>query len=296
MRVTDSMIFQQGAADAAAAAARAQDAANQASTGLKLAHPGDDPGGAGLVALNDGIAARATAIGSAAGQAADELGAADGALNSVTNALARAQQIATQFGSAGYSAQQRSDAALEVQGLTSSIVASLNTKVGNRYIFGGTLDNAEPFNAAGTYLGDANVRKVEVAPGVLQDASVRADVALKGVGGGTDVLATLNQLATDLSNNNQAGVASALTGLTAGTDQVAAARAQAGTDTSALDTAVTVNQAAHDQAVAASSKLTDADPIQANSDLALAQRALEASLTATASTFKLTLLNYLTTT
>ena len=70
-------------------------------------------------------------------------------------------------------------------------------------------------------------------------------------------------------------------------------RGQAGIYMNAFDTAVTVNQRAQDDATVLSAKLTDADVIDANSQLALAQRALEASLTATATGFRLTLLNYL---
>jgi len=293
MRVTDRMIYDRGAIDAAAARSRAEDAVSVASTGLRLRHPGDAPADAGLVVLNDGQAARASAIGAAAAAAGDELTAVDSALGDVSNQLARAREIAMQLGSAGYSAQQRADAATEVQGLLASIVASLNTQVSGRYVFGGTLDGTPPFGANGSYAGDASVRQVEIAPGVMQAASVRADVAFKGAGGGTDVLAALGQLVTDLATNSQAGVAGALTALDAGTTQVAAARQQAGTSMSVLDTAVNVNRTARDEAVTRSSRLTDADPIDANTQLALAQRALEASLTATAQSFKLTLLDFL---
>jgi flagellar hook-associated protein 3 FlgL len=62
---------------------------------------------------------------------------------------------------------------------------------------------------------------------------------------------------------------------------------------SAFDTAITVNQRAGDDARTLSAHLTDADVIEANTELALAQRALEASLTATSQSFKLTLMNYL---
>jgi len=293
MRVTDRMTYDRAAVDASAARTRADEALTLASTGLKLRSPGDAPADAGLVTINDGLAARAAAIGSGAQAASDELSATDAALNDVTNGLARAREIAVQMSNSSYTAQQRADAAGEVQGLLSSLIASLNTQVSGRYVMGGTLDGTPPFGPTGAYAGDANVRQVEVAPGVLQAASVRADVAFKGVGGGTDTLTALSQLVTDLQANNQPGVQSALTALDAGTSQVAAARQQVGTSMAVFDSAVTINKAAHDQAVTRNSHLTDADPIEANTQLALAQRALEASLTATASSFKFTLLNYL---
>jgi flagellar hook-associated protein 3 FlgL len=293
MRVTDRMLFDRASRDSGAARTRLETAISRASTGQRLIHPGDDPAGAGLVTLHQAAAARAGAIMGAAQQAGDELLGVDTALDDVTNALARAREMAVQFASAPYTAAQRVAAAGEARSLLDRMLAALNTKVGNRHVMGGTLDGQPPFDAAGNYLGDANVRQVEVAPGVLEDASVRADVAIKGVGGGVDVLATLGRLVTALQANDQAGVKATIGDLAAGTDQVAVARTQAGHAMAAFDVAAEVNRAARDEAVVRASHLTDADVIDANSQLALAQRALEASLTATASGFKLTLLDYL---
>ena len=49
-----------------------------------------------------------------------------------------------------------------------------------------TARGAAPPAAADALTGDANTRRVEIAPGILQDASVRSDVAFKGAGGGID--------------------------------------------------------------------------------------------------------------
>jgi flagellar hook-associated protein 3 FlgL len=293
MRVTDGMIFNNALRDGGAARSRLEAAIGPASTGKRVVHPGDDPAAAGLVTQATAQEARADAIGTAAQRAGDELAAADGALGDVTNALARARELATQFASAGYTAAQRASAADEVKSLQAQIVSALNAKVGGRYLMGGTLDGQPPFDAAGNYAGDGQVRQVEIAPGVLQDASVRADVALKGAGGGVDVLATLGTLQTALRANDQAGVAATLTPLATSTDQVAVGRSQVGNAMAAFDTAVTVNQAARDLARSQASHLTDADAIEANTRLALAQRALEASLTVTSQGFKLTLLDFL---
>lgn len=293
MRVTDRMLFDRAARDGGAARSRMEAAIGRASTGQRLVHPGDDPAGAGLVTLHQAAAAQADAIGAAALQAGDELAAVDTALNDVSNALARARELAVQFASDPYTAAQRTAAATEAQSLLDRILAALNTKVGNRYVMGGTLDGRPPFDSAGNYLGNANVRQLEIAPGVLEPTSIRADKAVKGAAGGVDVLTTLRALVTALQSNNQAGVQATITPLATGTDQVAVERTQAGNAMATFDMAAQVNRAARDDATTRAAHLTDADAIEANTELALAQRALEASLTATASGFKLTLLNYL---
>jgi len=293
MRVTDRMLFDRAVTDGGAARARLEAATARAATGLKLQRPADDPAGAGLVTQHRAVAERAAAIAESAGRAADELSAVDGAIEAVANLLARAREITMVQGSDGVSGAERVAAGTEVKSLFDQIIGLLNTKVGGRYIFSGTLDANPPFDAAGNYAGDQRVRTVEVAPGVQQAASVRADQYIKGVGGGIDLLGTLTALRTSLVANNQTTTALWLGSLATCTDQVANMRQQIGLAMSALDTAVTVNQVVRDAAVTSAAHLTDADAIQANTELALAQRALEAALTATAKGFKLSLLDFL---
>jgi flagellar hook-associated protein 3 FlgL len=293
MRVTDSMMYDLALRDGAKARERLEAATSETSSGQKLVHPGDDPAGAGLVTVDRGLAARLDAVGQVAGRASDELQAADNALGDVSTLLVRAREIAMQLSSSGYDASQRAAGATEVRGLVASAVASMNTRVGGRYIFAGRADATAPFDAAGNYLADAGVRQVELAPGVLQDASVRGDVAMAGAGGGTNVFATLGALATALDANDPNAVQATLGALDTSTNQVSLARAQAGTAMSAFDAAVAASKAAGDAARARVSSVADADAIEAASRLAMAQRALEASLTATASGFRITILDYL---
>jgi flagellar hook-associated protein 3 FlgL len=293
MRVTDKLMFQHATRDTASARARAEEALARASTGVRVQHPADDPSGAGLLTLHRATAARLEAVGGVAQRAADELSAVDGALGEITNLLARARELTIQMSNGTMGAAERADAAGEAQSLQDAVIAALNTRVGTRYVFGGTADAAPPFDPTGAYLGDTGVRRLEIAPGVLQDASVRADVAVKGAGGGVDVLAAFGALVTALQANDQAGTAAVLTQLDQGTTQLASARSQAGVAMNAFDTAVSASRAARDEATARAGGIADADPIEAASELALAQRALEASLTAAAQGFQLTLLDRL---
>lgn len=308
MRVSDQMIYDRAQVDGGAARSRLDEATARASTGVRVVHPGDDPAAAGLVTAERIKQQRLEAIASSAGRASDEIAAVDGALAGISTALARASELAVQLGSDPYSAAERAAGAKEVQGLLASILGDLNVKVGNRYVFGGTADASPPFaglvldgagnvDAAltGVYAGDANVRQVEIAPGVYQDASVRADVAVRGAGGppAVDAVATLAALANALAANDKAGAAAAQAGLDRAITQLSTARGQAGAIMNALDTAVAANETARDDAEKRISTLADVDVIQAASELALAQHALEAALTATAQSFKLSLLGKL---
>jgi flagellar hook-associated protein 3 FlgL len=293
MRVTDQMMYDTAARTTGRARDRMEAASNEVATGAKFQHPGEDPVGAGLLVPARINQARYEAIISATGRANDEITAADSALSGLSDVFSRARELAVQFANATYNAAQRNVGANEVSTLYQHAIALLNTQVDNRYVFGGNLDSAPPFDASGNYLGDAAVRQVEIAPGVLQNASVRADVLAKGVGGGTDTLAALQALGTALSNNDLAGIQAALQPLESSIAQVANARTQSGSIESVLDAASTASRAARDAEKEKASHEADADTVDSASKLALAQRALDASLSAASLSFKLTLLDKL---
>ncbi|HVE86673.1 MAG TPA: flagellar hook-associated protein FlgL [Myxococcales bacterium] len=293
MRVTDQSIYDAAQSSIARARERHARATAVTSTGSRLQHPGDDPAAAGLVATHSVEEARFQSISDGAARASDELAAADGALGSLTDALSRARELAVQLANATYSAAERTAAAGEVTSLLHQAVAALNTEHGGRYLFGGAKDGAPPFDQAGAYSGDGAVRQVEIAPGVYQAASVRADVAVKGGGGGVDALATLTALAAALSGDDVPGIRSALGPLDTAITQVTQARSQAGTAMSVMDTARATSTQARDGARAATAALVNADPFESATQLALAERALEAALAASSRSFKPTLLDVL---
>ena len=291
MRVTDRLVFDNATRDTARARTAATEASSQASTGTRINHPSDDPAAAGMIQSFQMSGARFAAIGQAAGLASDELSTVDGALDSVATAVSRARELAVQFSNSPYSASQRAGGALEVGQIIDHVRSMLNTKFGNRYVFGGTKDDTQPFDATGNYVGDNGVREVEVAPGVRQGANVLLGGMSATVPGG--LLQVLGALQTALSTNDQPGVAASLTGLTAGTDAVANARADVGASMHAFDTAVTASKVAADGQRSEASKLGEVDLVDASIQLQATQTALQASMSAAAQSFKLTLLDYL---
>jgi flagellar hook-associated protein 3 FlgL len=293
VRISDSWIFNQAATRSGAAREKVDIAVGETSSGLRVRHPGDDPAAAGQVVQRRLAEKRWGALAEAAGRSSDELSAADNALGGIADALSRARELAVQMSNSTYSASERAAAGEEIGGLLRTSIALLNTRVGNRYVFGGRRDEVPPFDAAGGYLGDAGVRQVEIAPGVLGDASVRADSIIKGVGGGIDVLTELQGLQTALVANDVTGVQGSLNGLDTGINQVAHGRAQLGNDMNLFDTAKAAARTAGNSETTAVSHLAEADVIESASRLALAQRALDASLTASARSFDLTLLDKL---
>jgi flagellar hook-associated protein 3 FlgL len=293
MRVTDRQIFEGANQRLGTARSRMEAATREASTGLKVVHAGDDAAAAGQIVARRLDATRQAALKGTVDAANDELATTDGALDAIGNALTRARELAVQIANPVYSAGQRQSAAQEIDGLFKTVVAQLNTRVGQRYVFGGHQDDAPPFTAAGVYQGDTGVRQVEIAPGVQHAVSVRADGMAAGANGGTDVLATLSALSAAMASNNVANVRNSLDGLDAGIQQVASARVQVGAAMVVLDAAGVASRAGKDDALTALSRLTEADTFESASKLALSQRGLEAAIEASAKSFQLSILGKL---
>jgi flagellar hook-associated protein 3 FlgL len=295
VRITDALTFDMATRSTAAAREASVEAQNQVSSGTRVQHPSDDPATAGLIAAHDLTGKRFAAVAQAAGLASDELAAADGALDSVSTALSRARELAIQFSSAGYPQAQSAMGAQEVKALKDSILSALNTRFGNRYLFGGTQDATAPFDpATGAYQGDAGTRQVEIAPGVYQQSNVRADLAFAPpAGGGVNVLDNLTALQTALQANDGPGIRATLDALDASINQTSTARAQAGTSMHAFDVAVAAGKSTASDEEATTSKLGEVDIIAASIRLAQTQNARQASMAATAQGFKLSLVNFL---
>lgn len=293
MRVTERAIFEGGKAAVASARERHAVATERASTGLALQHPWDGPGAA-RVALEHLAAAQSGAIATVAERTIEELDAADHALAAVVDSLTSAAELSIQLANGTYNATDRARAAEQVRAIQAAAIAALNVQVGGRFLLGGTQDQTAPFDpATGAYLGDAGVRTIETGPGVFTDASVRADVVVAGAGGGVDVLAALERFAQALEADDVAAIRVSIGELQGGIAQVALGRASVGamelTAEATSLTARTIEASAKEREAA----LTDADFVEAATDLALAERGLDAALSVTAKSFKLSLLDRL---
>jgi flagellar hook-associated protein 3 FlgL len=293
MRVSDTYLFD--LANSRLMRSRAEDtlAGDKVSSGKRVETPWDDSAASGLITRFAQDKARQEAMAKSAGSASDELAVADAAFDQVLAGVTRLSELAVQLSNDTYSAADRQNAAAEVTQIFQSVLNQINVRYGDRYLFGGMRDAAPPFDATGTYLGDANTRRVEIAPGILQDASVRADVAFKGAGGGVDVLTAISGFATALQTNNTAGIRTAITQLADGTQQITAARSKGGAMMNVFDLAANTARINSDSATKGRSGLEDIDIIEASTRYAAAERALEASMQASAKSFKLTLLDIL---
>lgn len=293
MRVTETIIYQRTAERASTALNRVARAQGELSSGLRVQSPGDDPQAASMLVRHRLDEARITAIKDGAQRAIDELNTADSALESLKTSLARAQVLATQFGNDTYSASNRASAAEEIDGLYKQAVGDLNTRFGDRYLFGGFKDRQPPFSDTGDYLGDTGIRQVEVAPGVYDDASVRADIMAKGVGGGVDILQALQDLSQALQADDGNAIRATIGSFSTGLNQISTARSRVGASVNIYTSSVNTSTVQINDEKRIIGELGDADILDASSRLSLAQYALNATLTTASKILDFSLVNLL---
>jgi flagellar hook-associated protein 3 FlgL len=295
MRVTNQMLFEAQGQQIAAAREKMLEAQARVTTGVRVNHPGDDPAAAGVIVSHRMALERFEMIDQTIARASEEAEVADGALQEVSTLISRARELAVQLSNDSYSHDERAGGAQEIHDLMGQITQLMNTQVAGRYIFGGNVDRTPPFDAVGTYTGDSNIRQVEVAPGLMQNQSVRADQALKGVGGGVDVYATLTTLSNALATNDGVSVRGTLTALESSVDQVAAALTQNGGILEGFRSARNIGGVAKLSAQTLLSAASEVDIFDAASELTRAQTSLEASLSVAAKSFNISLLDYMRT-
>lgn len=292
MRVTDRSLFESSIISNGSARERHAMAVAQASTGLKVQHPWDAPTAPLIVRYHfDGE--RLRAINDAVASARADVSMLDGTLASVVTSLQRGAELAVQLANDTYSADDRRNAAAEVRALRDEVIRLGNVESGGRFLLAGTAESTRPFDAAGAYQGDGGERRIELAPGSTEVVSFRGDVVLGSAGGGVDVPAVLEAFAVALENNDTVAIRASIDTINAGIAQVALAQSTLGGVMLGLEVAEVSNRALADTADERRAALTDADFVEAATQLAFAERALEASFAATAKSFAPSLLDVL---
>lgn len=277
MRVSDSMFFELSRRNLQQTRAEAMRTQEQAQTGRRVVKPSDDPLAYALARREQARGGRAASNERNIDAGSTSNMAADAALGDIASVLRRAKQLAVQGATDTLTGPERADIAREVEELRANIVSLANTEVAGSYVFGGYADDVPPFDVSGTYAGDGSVRQVEVAPGVHVDVSVAGDATF-GIGGGTNVIASLDALRTALDTNDVATIRLGIDTMDAAHRQINTARAKLGSNVDALDLAHSVAMRTEDEAGVRQGELVGIDPVEAFLEFSKAQSALETAV------------------
>ncbi len=283
MRVSQGQIFDACKRELERCASKLLSLQRQAATGKRVTRPSDDPLAAARISETRGVLAKIDNSLRGNEYVSCWLSVTDSSLDQISDALARAKELAISQASATASAASRAAAAKEVKQLYDLIVQLANTRLGNRYVFGGTstltppVERDDSYNAS--FRGNDERMSIRVGDGQTLEMNVTAQEALQGVG----ALETLRDLISSLESNDAGGVTSQLDRLEVAMDAINACLAEVGSRAKALEGHGEVLSEMQLDLQEALSGLQDADTAQVFMDLANQQVVYEAALRAAAS-------------
>lgn len=300
MRVTHSMYVNHFTQNLARNQRRQIQLYTQASSGIRLHRPSDDPLAVSRVMRFDSELVDIERFLSNALDARDWLGATDAALQEVHNVLHRARELVILAANGTLADTDRAAAADELGQLLEHLVEVANTQYKGRYLFAGTETLTKPFTLLAStdpvdghvdyqvqYHGNDGAIERTIGPGVLlqvnQDGGVLEDVL--------EVLATAveHMRANDVASLSGSDLAE----IDRVVDELLRIRSAVGARMNRAEWTVDRLTDLSLQVQALSSELRDADVARVLVDLRAVEVTLQTSMAAAARMFDTTLVNFL---
>ncbi len=287
MRITNQTLLGQlrsGLRGRLESLARAQ---QTAITGRRLRTISDDPLDASIVMRLDAQVRDFDQYRRNGSFATTRLSAEDAAISSAREVMRQARQLAASVQTDDLASTERQTAISAVQQLRSQLLALANTKLGNEYLFGGTVGDVPPFTAGGAYQGSTQVREVEINSGV------RISLGHAGEPVVGDALRAMDALLQQLQTGTQSQVQGTLDDLDDATTGLLTAQAQTGVwlkDAKDVGTQLATQGAA---LLDRRDALRDADPAAAVLAVQSEQTALERAYAVVGRVLQASLTNYL---
>ncbi len=302
LRVTTSMIYDQGVASIQNQTAHLLHTQQQVSTGRRILTPADDP------------VASARALETTQSQSVNEQfqinqGAARDALALYENKLSAVEDLVTyvrtravEAGNGSYSRQELGFIAKDLRSQFDALVALANSQDGNgEYMFAGFKGDTEPFAAsvggAVTYSGDQGERAIQVSASRIMPTSNSGDEVFLRIQGASDDMFTmisdfigaLEDPASDISS----AVSNTIGNMDHALDNVLRIHASVGSRMGELDALTNIGSDLSVQYAQTLSRLQDVDYAQAVSDLTEQQTFLQAAQQSFLRVTQLSLFTYL---
>ncbi len=312
MRVTNLMLTRNALADIDRQRVRLSTAQQQASSGMRINRPSDDPSGVSAALLLRSAIDATEQFERNASRAESRVQAIESALGGATSVIVQARSIATQASNDTYDARSRANLANDVEGLFGQLLFEANTRSSSSYLFAGYASTTTPFVASGPFVdalpaptvsfaGDSNEIEVPVLDGVTVPTTLDGRRVFMGDGDGNgspdagreDLFALLGDLRNALRADDASGIRATLSRFDDAIDQLSEERSRVGAVGSRL---VRAQDQLADRSVQLSLRLSDtqdADAAEVFSDLVNQENALRASLDAAGRLVQPSLLDFL---
>lgn len=303
MRISTNTIYQSGISKISNLQSEQFKLMQQISTGQRIASPSDDPV-ASARALEVSHAKSINSKFADTRQTAQlKLNTLESNLTNVTNMMISVKSAMVSAGNPTYSDLERGFIASELKTTLDGLIGLANTRdAAGNYLYAGFETDTAPFvaNASGaSYVGDSNKQMLQVDSQRQMAVNATGDEVFQA--GGNDIFATLQNLVTllntPLTPANQAaftaGVATGLTSIQQGLDNVLTVRASIGSRLNEIDQLDVSGDDLELQYSKSLSEIQDLDYAAALSDLSKNQTIMEAAQKSFVATTSLSLFNFI---
>ncbi len=305
MRITDQMMYQnltQNLDQAQAAYVRTQE---EASSGVSISQPSDNPAGTAVVLQLTSAQQQVTSWQANARAAQSKMQTADQAMSQLQSVISSAQSLAEQGTSGSMTAQDLTDLSQKAASLVQQTESLANTEYAGQYVFSGVAQQQPVVSGAYNPAATSAPQTIEIGQGVKVQTSVDGNQAFNTAPVSTPsdwstnhssqatLLNVLSALQSDLSSGNTAAVEADLGALAAQGDNVSSLRAQLGANMEQVQAAVSQLTTMSSTLQIEQGNVENVDMAQVLTQLTAQQTAYQAAVAAGANMKLPTLASYL---
>lgn len=276
---------------------RMEELEQQASTGVKISAPSDDPVTAQQILHMKSLMAAGDQYSRNISNGISWLSMTEAAMNEMGNVLTRAKELTVQMANATSDAKARESGMNEISQLRNQLILLGNTQLNGRYVFGGFRNDTPPFDAAGTFNGTNDSITIEIDRGAFVPINYSGSDLFRGGtppgSTGTDIVGVFDNLVAALGANDQTAVQAELPNLDDALAQVLSSRTDLGARMNRLEGQKSVIEEMKFSLTKVLSDKQDVDFMQVISDLTKQQTAFEAAIAASGKISQVSLLDYL---
>jgi flagellar hook-associated protein 3 FlgL len=275
---------------------RFSDANNRVATGRSFTKPSEDPSAASRASLLQDQLDQLDGFKAAIDDGTARLAVSDTRLQQAMDLYHRATELATQAASSLTRGEARLSVRSEILTLRDELVGIANAKYLGAGLFSGGLDveavEYDSGTSSWTIVGSP-ADTIDRRVGQAETVRVNITAAEAFQGAGTDVFTVLDELATALETNDEAGIRDALDTMPALRAQLGAAMAQVGAAAGRIQKAADRNSGIALTITTELSMVRDVDLAEAVTDQQRMASAYQAALGATAKSFGMSLMDFL---
>lgn len=229
LRITNNMLSHNLLRNLEAAQGRMDQLQNQLSSGYRIARPSDDPVGIENALRMKSSISHVEQWKANASEGLSFMDTVESTMGDMSSMIQRAKELALQGVNETNSPEDREKIKIEIDQIKEQIVEIANTKIGSKYVFGGTL-NEEPFPKGATvWKGSDDSVKFQVGSSLSLEISVNGK-KLFGVNPDDSVgmFKILEDLSQALDDSNTANINNSIGKLEAQVDNIVNYRAELG--------------------------------------------------------------------